>query len=108
LHSEICDKDELQSPQADVRDGEDVVVAHVATPGLRCIAHKVFVFISPNPLSRYDEHHHPEDEDHGQPYAPKDGGVLVDPPLCNQFGSLLWVIVHLEDTLLPRVTSCVI
>uniref|UniRef100_A0A3B3ZU10 Uncharacterized protein n=1 Tax=Periophthalmus magnuspinnatus TaxID=409849 RepID=A0A3B3ZU10_9GOBI len=73
-HSPPRDKDELQSPQADVRDGEDVVVAHVATPGLR-----FFVFISPNPLSRYDEHHHPEDEDHGQPYAPKDGGVLVDP-----------------------------
>ncbi|KAJ0054855.1 hypothetical protein NL108_006314, partial [Boleophthalmus pectinirostris] len=73
------DEDELQSPQADVGDGEDVVIAHVVTPRLCSITHKVFALIPPYPLSRYHKHHHSEDENHRQPHSPKDCGVLVDP-----------------------------
>uniref|UniRef100_A0A8C6TJK0 Uncharacterized protein n=1 Tax=Neogobius melanostomus TaxID=47308 RepID=A0A8C6TJK0_9GOBI len=73
------DEDELQSPQADVGDGEDVVVAHVGASGLSCVALKVFAFIPPNLLSRHHEHHNPKDKDHGEPHASEYSGVLVDP-----------------------------
>ncbi|CAG5890162.1 unnamed protein product [Menidia menidia] len=73
------DEDELQGPQADVGDGEDVVVAHVGAAWLLGVADKVFVLISPHPLSRHHKHHHPEDENHGEPHSAENGGVLVDP-----------------------------
>ncbi len=73
------DEDELQGPQADVGDGEDVVVAHVIAARLCRVAHKVLAVIAPHSLGRHHEHHHPEDEDHGEPDSAEHGGVLVDP-----------------------------
>uniref|UniRef100_A0A667X084 Uncharacterized protein n=1 Tax=Myripristis murdjan TaxID=586833 RepID=A0A667X084_9TELE len=73
------DEDELQGPQADVGDGEDVVVADVVAAGLGRVAHKVLALVPPHPLGRNHEHHHPENEDHGEPDAAEYGGVFVDP-----------------------------
>jgi len=73
------DEDELQGPQADVGDGEDVVVAHVDAARLDRVTHKVLVLVAPHPLRRHHEHHHPEDEDYREPHAAEPGGVLVDP-----------------------------
>lgn len=73
------DEDELQCPQADVGDGEDVVVAHVVAARLERVADKVLALIAPHSLGRHHEHHYAEDEDHRQPDAAEHGGVLVDP-----------------------------
>lgn len=73
------DENELQGPQADVRDGEDAVVAHVGAARLGRVADKVLAVVAPHPLSRNHKHHHAENEDHGQPDASEHGGVLVDP-----------------------------
>lgn len=73
------DEDELQCPQADVGDREDVVIAHVAAAWLGCVADKVFVVVPPHSLGRHHEHQHPEDENHGQPDTAKHSGVLVNP-----------------------------
>lgn len=72
------DKDELQGPQADVGDGEDVVVAHVVAPRLGRVADKVLALITPHSLGSHHKHHHPEDEDHGEPNAAEHSGVLID------------------------------
>uniref|UniRef100_A0A3Q0QXC4 Uncharacterized protein n=1 Tax=Amphilophus citrinellus TaxID=61819 RepID=A0A3Q0QXC4_AMPCI len=44
------DEDELQGPQADVGDGEDMVVAHTRATRLGSVAYKIFVLITPHPL----------------------------------------------------------
>lgn len=72
------DEDELQGPQANVGDGEDAVVAHVVAAWLSRVADEVLALITPHPLGRHHEHHHPEDKDHGQPDPSKDSGVFVD------------------------------
>ncbi|CAG5866298.1 unnamed protein product, partial [Menidia menidia] len=73
------DEDELQGPQADVGDGEEVVVADVGAAGLLGVAVEVLLLVAPHPLRRHHVHHHPEHEHHRQPYAPKRRGVLVHP-----------------------------
>lgn len=73
------DEDELQGPQTDVRDGEDVVVAHVDAARLGRVADKVLALIAPHSLGRHHENHHPEDEDHGEPDTAEHSGVLVNP-----------------------------
>lgn len=73
------DEDELQRPQADVGDGEDVVIAHVAAARLGRVADKVFVVVPPHSLGCHHKHHYPEDENHGQPDTAKHSGVLVNP-----------------------------
>lgn len=72
------DEDELQGPQTDVGDGEDVVKAHVVAARLECVADKVFGVFSPHALSCHHEHHHPEDKNHGEPDLSERGGILVD------------------------------
>ena len=61
-----------------MRNGEDVVIAHVVAAWLGSVADKVFALISPHPLSCDHEHHHPEDEDHREPDPTEDGGIFVD------------------------------
>lgn len=48
-----CHSNNLKEPEANVRDGEGEVVAHVLTAGLLSVAHKVRLLISPN-LERQD------------------------------------------------------
>uniref|UniRef100_A0A3B5M2J1 Uncharacterized protein n=1 Tax=Xiphophorus couchianus TaxID=32473 RepID=A0A3B5M2J1_9TELE len=71
------DEDELQGPQADVGDGEEVIVADVGTARLLGVAVKVLLLISPNPFSCDHVHHHPEHKHHRQPYSSKCSGVFV-------------------------------
>ena len=73
------DEDELQGPQADVGDGEEVVVAGVGAAGLLGVAVKVFLLVAPHSLRRHHVHHHPEHEHHRQPYSPESRGVFVHP-----------------------------
>uniref|UniRef100_A0A8C8RAI0 Uncharacterized protein n=1 Tax=Pelusios castaneus TaxID=367368 RepID=A0A8C8RAI0_9SAUR len=73
------DEDELQGPEADVGNWEEVVKADIGASGLACVAVKVFVIIAPHPLGCHHIDQHPEDEDQGEPDAPEGCGVLVHP-----------------------------
>uniref|UniRef100_A0A8C0VA28 Uncharacterized protein n=1 Tax=Cyanistes caeruleus TaxID=156563 RepID=A0A8C0VA28_CYACU len=71
-------QDELQGPEADVGDREEVVKADVGTAWLPRVAIKVLVIIAPNPLGRHEIDQQAEDEDEGEPDAAEGCGVLVD------------------------------
>uniref|UniRef100_A0A8C3P9N7 Uncharacterized protein n=1 Tax=Chrysemys picta bellii TaxID=8478 RepID=A0A8C3P9N7_CHRPI len=73
------DEDELQGPEADVGDGEVVVVADVGAARLLGVAVKVLLLVPPHALRRHHVDQHPEDEDHGEPDAPEGRGVFVHP-----------------------------
>uniref|UniRef100_A0A672UE07 Uncharacterized protein n=1 Tax=Strigops habroptila TaxID=2489341 RepID=A0A672UE07_STRHB len=73
------DKDELQGPEADVGDGEEVVIADIGAARLPCVAVKVLLLVSPHALGRHHIDQHAEDKDHGEPDAAEGCGVLVDP-----------------------------
>lgn len=56
------DEDQQERPQADVGDGEEVVVADVGAAWLAGVALTVFLVIAPDPLSSHAEDQHAEDE----------------------------------------------
>uniref|UniRef100_A0A663MVQ3 Uncharacterized protein n=1 Tax=Athene cunicularia TaxID=194338 RepID=A0A663MVQ3_ATHCN len=72
-------QDELQGPEADVGDGEEVVVADVGAARLPRVAVKVLVVVAPDPLGRHHVDQQAEDEDEGEPDAAEGCGVLVGP-----------------------------
>uniref|UniRef100_A0A8C9NXE3 Uncharacterized protein n=1 Tax=Serinus canaria TaxID=9135 RepID=A0A8C9NXE3_SERCA len=63
------DKDELQGPQTDVGDGEEVVIADAVAARLLGVAGEGGFLIPPDAL----------DEDDGEPDAPDGSGVAVHP-----------------------------
>lgn len=73
------DEDELQCPQPDVGNGEEVVEADVVASRLNRVAFEVFLLVAPHLLRRHYKHHDPEEENNGEPHSAKGGGVLVRP-----------------------------
>uniref|UniRef100_A0A3B4ZGL8 Uncharacterized protein n=1 Tax=Stegastes partitus TaxID=144197 RepID=A0A3B4ZGL8_9TELE len=73
------DKDQLQSPESGVGDGEVVVVADIVTTGLAGVAIEVLLLVSPDLLAGHEKHQESEDENDGEPDATERRGVLVHP-----------------------------
>uniref|UniRef100_A0A8D0GF09 Secreted protein n=1 Tax=Sphenodon punctatus TaxID=8508 RepID=A0A8D0GF09_SPHPU len=69
------DQDELQGPEADVRNGEEVVVADVLAARLLRVAGEGGLLVSPDALGCHHQHHDAKDEHHREPDAPD--GVSV-------------------------------
>lgn len=59
------DKDELESPQADVGDWEVVVKADIFTARLLGVTLKIFLVVAPDLLGCHHINHHSEEEDDG-------------------------------------------
>lgn len=73
------DKDQLQSPESGVGDGEVVVVADIVTTRLPGVAIKVLLLVTPDLLASHQEDQEPEDENDGEPDATERCGVFVHP-----------------------------
>uniref|UniRef100_A0A8C9QW84 Uncharacterized protein n=1 Tax=Scleropages formosus TaxID=113540 RepID=A0A8C9QW84_SCLFO len=71
--------DQLQGPEAHLRDGEEVVKADVLAAWLPGVAHKVLLLILPHVLCGRHKHQYAEGEDDGEPNPSYDRGVLVHP-----------------------------
>lgn len=60
-------EDDLQHPEADVRDGEGLVIADVLTSGLLGVTREVGLLVTPDLFGRSPQHQDPEDEEDSQP-----------------------------------------
>lgn len=72
-------KDQLESPEPGVGDGEKVVVADIVATRLAGVAVKVLLFVTPDLLAGHQEDQEPKDENDGKPDSTKSCGVLVGP-----------------------------
>uniref|UniRef100_A0A4W4EAH9 Uncharacterized protein n=1 Tax=Electrophorus electricus TaxID=8005 RepID=A0A4W4EAH9_ELEEL len=70
-------RDQLQCPQAYLRDGEESVEADVLTARLLRVAHKLLLLVLPHLLSGGGKDEDAEHEEDREPDSPDDGGVLV-------------------------------
>lgn len=72
------DEDELKGPEANVGDGEEVIIADIGASRLTGVAIEMSLVVTPDPLGGHHVDQHPEDEDHRQPDPSEGSGVLVD------------------------------
>lgn len=71
------DHDELQGPQADVGDREEVVVTHAVASRLLGVADEMRFLVAPHALRRHHQNQDPENEEDRQPNPPNAGGMSV-------------------------------
>lgn len=71
------DQDELKRPQADVRDGEEVVIADTVAARLLCVAGEAGLLVAPHTLCCDHQHQDAEDEEDREPDATDACGVSV-------------------------------
>lgn len=71
-------KDQLQAPQADVRNRKEMIIADIFATWLLRVAIKVGLFVAPDFLSGQNQNGDPEDEEDRKPDLPQAGGVFVD------------------------------
>lgn len=72
------DKDDLEDPEANVRDGEGPVVADVLATRLLCVTDETPLLVAPDALSSCTQNHDPEEEEDAHPDLPNDCGVGLD------------------------------
>uniref|UniRef100_A0A3Q2DPG1 Uncharacterized protein n=1 Tax=Cyprinodon variegatus TaxID=28743 RepID=A0A3Q2DPG1_CYPVA len=72
------DKDELEGPEADVGDGEEVVIANTVATRLLGVASEARLLVSPNGLSCNHQDQDAEDEQDREPDAADASGVSVN------------------------------
>ena len=72
------DADDVEDPEARLRDGCKRVIADSGASQLQRVAHKHLLLIGVHVLSRYGDNEQPEDDHDGEPQATNHGGVLVD------------------------------
>lgn len=68
-------KDDLHGPEADVGNGERLVIAHIGTTRLFGIAHHFALLVPPHFFHPGSDDHDPEDEEHGHPDLPNNRGM---------------------------------
>jgi len=72
------DHDDLEDPEADVREGGKRIVAHVVAARLLGVAGELGLLVRVDGLASDRREHDAEDDEHRQPHFPHEGGVLVD------------------------------
>uniref|UniRef100_A0A8C6ULQ4 Uncharacterized protein n=1 Tax=Neogobius melanostomus TaxID=47308 RepID=A0A8C6ULQ4_9GOBI len=71
-------EDDLENPEADVRDGEGPVVADVLATGLFGVTDETRLFVAPHALRPSSQDHDAKQEQHAHPDLPDDRGVRLD------------------------------
>lgn len=71
------DQDELECPESNVGDGEEVVVADTVATRLLRVAGEARLLVAPHALGCNHEDQDAENEEHGEPDSTDAGGVAV-------------------------------
>ncbi|TNN49139.1 hypothetical protein EYF80_040681 [Liparis tanakae] len=71
-------EDDLEHPEANVRDGEGPIVADVLATGLLRVAEEARLLVAPDALGAGAQNHDPEQEEHAHPDLADDRGVGLD------------------------------
>ena len=72
------DHDDLEDPEAHVRERGEVIIAYVVTTRLLGVAGELGLLIRVDGLASDCCEHNAEDDEHGEPHFPHEGGVVVD------------------------------